>query len=193
MFSEAIRFENGQFHNLPYHIARMSLTCRAFNLPELNLQDLLATLTLPSDQALYKCRVAYSHDAPSITIVPYQRRSPGSCAFVNADWIEYPYKSTDRGDISRLLAEAATDEVIIVKNGFITDCSIGNVVLENEEGFFTPDTYLLNGTMRQQLLDTGLIKAIPLTPTDIFRFHTVHFINALNPLHSRTHLISSTL
>ena len=61
--------------------------------------------------------------------------------------LDYAFKYEDRSALMRLTRQKGIcDDILITKDGFITDTSYSNVVLENSEGLFVPHTYLLNGT-----------------------------------------------
>ncbi len=47
---------------------------------------------------------------------------------------------------------------LCVKNGLVTDCTIGNLVFFDGTGWVTPDQPLLKGTKRQALLDRKLVR-----------------------------------
>ena len=71
------------------------------------------------------------------------------------------------------------DEILIVKNGFITDISYANIVLKHRDGLITPAHCLLKGTRRQQLLDQGVITEQAINVDDLFRAESVLIINAM--------------
>ena len=74
------------------------------------------------------------------------------------------------------------DEIIIVQNGQITDTSYSNLVFFDGEKWITPTTYLLNGTMRQSLLQTKQIIEKPIQVEDLNRFESFKLINAMMDL-----------
>jgi len=45
------------------------------------------------------------------------------------------------------------DEVVFIKNGMVTDCSIGNLLFFDGHEWITPYIPLLKGTQRAFLLD----------------------------------------
>ena len=75
---------------------------------------------------------------------------------------------------------AGCDDILIVRDGRITDTSFSNVVFEDAGGgLYTPDTCLLKGTRRESLLDAGIIRECPITVDDIRRFRKVLLVNAM--------------
>ncbi len=57
------------------------------------------------------------------------------------------------------------------------------MVFGNEDGWVTPDTPLLPGTMRASLLDSGTISVSRITLDDLNKFQTIRLINAMNNFH----------
>ena len=50
------------------------------------------------------------------------------------------------------------DDILIVKNGLLTDTSIANIALYDGNDWYTPLHPLLKGTKRAELLDKGVLK-----------------------------------
>ena len=99
------------------------------------------------------------------------------------DDIEYSLKYSDRSLINTLFAQrGACDEIIIIKNGKVTDCSIGNLIFRQEKKWYTPDTPLLLGTQREKLLQEGKIQERTIFQEDIVNFDEIKIINAMNTL-----------
>lgn len=100
---------------------------------------------------------------------------------VRAD-VDYAYKSADRAGLNALLRTAGTDDIIIVKDGLVTDSAIANLVFESPQGLFTPRVPLLEGVQRAHLLQQNVIMPIDIRVDDLRRYEKVHFINAMVPL-----------
>ena len=108
--------------------------------------------------------------------------------------ISYTFKSTDRHELDRLLAlRNGCDEVIIVKNGLITDTSFTNVAFFDGHKWVTPAQPLLNGTMRQWLLQCGQLTEAQITPASLTSFQRIMLFNAMIGAHElelpTTHII----
>lgn len=178
-FSEVIKVRDGVFYNLPHHRARMNRTAmhhfgRPVELP-------LTPEMIPPDcrTGLVKCRVVYGRQVESIEFSPYVFRTIRSVAVVHDDGIEYAYKSTDRSRLNRLLERSGCDEVVIVKNGWVTDASSANLVLEDGSGLYTPSTCLLAGTKRAALLQNGVVREREVRESDLKQATKIHLINAM--------------
>ena len=75
--------------------------------------------------------------------------------------------------------EYESDDVLIVKNGFVTDTSFSNVVFRQDDRLFTPDTFLLNGCKRQELISKGTIEERKISLDDIKSYQCCYLINAM--------------
>jgi 4-amino-4-deoxychorismate lyase len=101
---------------------------------------------------------------------------------VTDDDIDYRFKYADRRRLQSLFARRGDcDDVLIVRNGLLTDTSYCNIVLYDGQDWWTPDTPLLPGTARQRLLDEGLIRERRIRVEDLPRFEHIRLINAMLP------------
>lgn len=181
IFIETIRVEDGCFCNLPLHQERLQHTVHTFFGEEPKI--FLADEQIPQiySVGIFKCRILYSESILSMEYLPYNKpRTIRSLRLIEEDGIEYGYKSVERELLNNLRETSGCDEVIIVKNGFLTDTSFSNIVLEDKEGgLYTPDSYLLRGTRREELLCTGKIQERKIGKDDLVNYKTVHLINAM--------------
>ena len=183
-FVETICIENGKSRNLSYHVQRLNLTMRTF-FPESKAIGEHELLTdIPNVQGLQKARVVYDENGiTERSFAPYSIRKINSIAIVEGNDISYSWKSTDRSALMRLREKAPDyDEVIIIKNGCVTDTSYTNLCFFDGKEWLTPDTPLLRGTMRQKLLDEGIIREARILKSDLNKFQSVSLINAMMPL-----------
>ena len=128
-FIETIRIERGVVYNLDYHTERMNQTRAVFwpDEPPLNLSESLQPIM---NVEMIKCRVVYSRWIEEILYTPYQIRPVHSLQIVHSDNIDYTYKSTDRSAINELyMHKREQDEILITRNGLLTDTSIANIAL----------------------------------------------------------------
>ncbi len=180
-FSEAIKVRGGVFYNLAGHQARVSRTARHFFGRDITL-DLTPEMIPPGMRTSFvKCRVVYGgQGVESVEFTPYTFRTVRSVAIVHDDTIDYTYKSTDRSRLNVLLAASGCDEIIIVKNGLVTDASSANIVVEDVSGaLYTPSTPLLAGTKRASLLKHGIITECEISPEKLQTAAKIHLINAM--------------
>lgn len=179
-FVESLQFLDGKAANLPYHTRRLQETWKAHyggDCP-FSLETILKETQTGNGK--WKVRFLYGPQGFDIEAVPYQARRIETLRLVVSDYADYPFKYTAKIFLEDLLKiKNGCDDILIVKNGLLTDTSFSNIALFDGSDWYTPDTYLLNGTRRQQLLDNGRMKTARLTPSDIGRFKTVSLINAM--------------
>ncbi|MCL2291277.1 MAG: aminotransferase class IV [Bacteroidetes bacterium] len=181
VFVETLRIENGIIYNLDIHQERMYKT--AFfhygTKPELKID--MAEIPSHLQKERIKCRVLYADNVIATEYHAYQIKKICSLQIVEDNNIEYNHKFVDRNALNNLFEQRnGTDDIIIVKNGNITDTSFANLVFESLEGeLFTPKTYLLEGTKRKLLLKTGIIKEKTITVDDMALYKKIYLINAM--------------
>ena len=182
-FSDVIRVEDGQLQHLDYHQQRVNRTAGHFYGTSIDLGSLQDAIPEDMRTGTVKCRIVYADKLQEVTFAPYQAKRILTCTIVHDDVIAYDYKSVDRSRLAALHAEAGTDDIIIVKNGMVTDSSFCNLVFEDADGqLFTPTNPLLRGCMRQWLLDEGRIREIPISEDMLRNYVSVRFINAMRGL-----------
>jgi len=152
-FIESIRIEKGEFQNLHYHQERVDNTSKAFSFTrKFNLNSI--SLSHIKDDDIYKSRILYSEDEYSMDISKYIKRDISSLKLVCDNDIDYGFKYENRECLDQLfMKREGCSDILIIKNGLITDTSFSNIVLFDGLDYFTPKTYLLNGIMRQNLLE----------------------------------------
>lgn len=183
-FIETIRIEDGKIWNLPYHQERMNRTMAHF-WPETNVIDLKNALKdAPLTEEETKARVVYDKDGvKDVSFAPYHPLNIHSLKLVTCNDINYDYKSVDRSQLQKLKEQRGDcDEIVIVRNGLLTETSYSNIALFDDEHWYTPKQPLLKGTMRQSLIDQGILQECDLRLNDLVRFTKVSLINAMMPL-----------
>ncbi|WP_031528185.1 aminotransferase class IV [Dyadobacter crusticola] len=178
---ETICVENRKLKNLSYHEARLNKTRKELwgYTDQWNLAELLEIPETVSDE-MYKCRVAYSKEIDNIKWEPHMLRTVKRIRRVYSDTVDYSYKYDKREELNSLFAQREdADEILIIKNGWVTDAFYYNVAFGDGENWFTPTTYLLPGTQRAFLLDKGVIQEREISETDIFSYNTIKLFNAM--------------
>ena len=177
-FFETVKIENGEIKNAPFHNARLNRTIRQnFSLcPNYDIRDYI---TPPKEQGIFRCKIIYDTEVYEVTLTPYQKRVYQSFRCIDAD-IAYPYKSTDRSAIDRLFAQRGEcDDIIIVRDGLLTDTSIANIALFDGLHWYTPETPLLEGTFRASLLTGNSIKTKDLDRKSLQKCTKFAIMNAM--------------
>ncbi len=180
-FIETIRLENGRLHNLPYHQARMNrAVMKIFNQkPTIDLSQVFGRTSFPA-KGLYKVRVVYGNELLSVEVAPYGMRTINQLKIVFSDSVSYDHKFENRKKLENLVDQKGDcDDIVIVKNNQVTDTSNANLVFWRNGQWVTPATYLLNGTMRQHLLDRKIIVEEHIAIRDLARYERVKLINAM--------------
>jgi 4-amino-4-deoxychorismate lyase len=178
-FLETIKLLHGEFYNLDYHQQRLSDTCKHFNIDGFNLSSFLADQTIPR-KGLYKCRIVYGKGVVKFEYLPYHPISIKSLKVVESNSMDYQFKWEDRAVINQLLNQkGSADDIIIVKNGMITDSSYANLIFWDGKNWLTPDHPLLKGTQREVLIEKELIKPVAISVSELRNFEKVKLINAM--------------
>lgn len=181
---ETIKCNNGKLENLRYHQARFNLARKEYfgeNF-EINLAE---EIKVPAAcrSGLFRCRVVYTSEIEKIEFHAHEYRKVESLKLMEDNSINYPLKFTDRKKLNELFEKRGDcDDILIVKNGFITDSFIANVVFFDGREWWTPNTPLLHGTRRAHLIEEGKIKVCRITPNDLPRFEKAGLINAMQGL-----------
>ena len=181
-FVETIRVEEGRAWNLVRHNERMNRTRRAFwgdNVDNLRLENWIH----PEDyQERMRCRVVYGMNIVKVEYFRYQMRNVNSLKLVTCDEADYSYKYADRSLLNTLYEQRGeADDVLIVRNGLLTDTSIANVALFDGSDWYTPVCPLLKGTCRQQLLDERKVRERDIKVEDILKYSDIALFNAMIP------------
>ncbi len=179
---ESIRIENGIIHHLELHQQRIEKSLiKLGSTNSIDLKQFTSTLDIP-ENGIHKLRISYDLERiQNHQITPYIIRSIQTVELIKCKELEYDMKFENRNLINQLSQQSNADEIIIVKNGRITDASISNILFQSKGKWYTSDTPLLNGTTRAHLIDTGKISSIPITVDDLKHFDQFCFVNALNP------------
>jgi len=179
---ETIKVEDGKPLNISLHNERINRTL--FDLFRKKIPvDLEEIIEVPQYalKGAYKCRVIYDEKKYDIEFTQYSIRQVRSLKLVYDDNISYSYKYTDRTNILRLFdLRKGCDDILIIKNGMVTDCSYANVILRDLNGkWVTPSTYLLKGTRRSHMLNNRFVSEKDIRVSDLNLYTEVRLINAM--------------
>ena len=180
-FVESLKLKDGMIQNLDYHTERLNRSRKEFypEAEDINLKNLLI-IPEKYKSGLYKVRILYGRTIDKIKFESYIFRTVKSLKVVHHGSIDYHLKFTDRQILQELFAQRADcDDIIIIKNGFVTDSFAANLLFFDGDKWYTPTTPLLKGTKRQFLLDRGFIAEKEIREEDIKTYQKVGLINAL--------------
>ncbi len=170
MLFETILCIDGAIQNIDMHEKRMEKSSgKKFSLSFLS----------PPKNGVFRCKVLYDSEIVSVEFAPYIKRPIKTLKVVFSD-ISYQVKSTDRDGLNELfLKKGGADDVLIVKNNLVTDTTITNVAFLLNDKWITPKHPLLEGTMRERLLNSGFLVKRDIQISDINHFEKIAIMNAL--------------
>lgn len=177
---ETILIVDGKPINAVYHQRRAAESSLALFGEAIHLE--FDNLLIPDEfkQGVVKCRIIYDVHIHEITFEKYTPRKINSLKLIYDNQIDYTHKFLDRSTLNALVAQKGeADEILIVKNGLLSDISYANIVVSIDNVLYTPKNCLLKGTRRQQLLDEGTIVEQDLTPVDLMNCSSISMINAM--------------
>ncbi|MBI1939284.1 MAG: aminotransferase class IV [Ignavibacteriales bacterium] len=180
---ETIKVSDKKPFNLTFHNERMNGSRRElFGCSD--QIDLEKILHVPDQigSGVYKCRVIYEKEIEKIEWVEYSPKKIERLKIIEADEIDYSYKFLDREVFNRLLKQAgagANEDILIIKNGKITDTSYSNIVLFDGKEWHTPAEPLLKGTQRAKLVSEKRIIEKEIALNDLKSYKEIKLINAM--------------
>lgn len=177
---ESIKVHDGVIYNLEQHQERMDRSVYKLT-GEKNRVNLSDELTVPAEfsTGLYKCRVVYTEKIKLIEFVPYIRRTIRSLKLIHAD-IDYSCKYEERAALNILFAQRGEcDDILIIKNGLVTDTSSANIAFTDGKECFTPATPLLHGTKRNRLIAEKKLIERDITAAEMKNFTHASIFNSM--------------
>jgi len=178
---ETIRIVDRVPQHLEWHQSRMEDSfLRYFS--RAGAPSLSAVLQVPEEygSGIVKCRFLYGRTSWTTEFSMYTPRKIETLRLVTGDHLEYSMKYTDRFSLEELLKQKGTcDDVLIVRNGRITDTSYTNIALFNGERWVTPLYPLLAGTCRGRLIHEGVLTEADIKADDLGYCRSFKLINAM--------------
>jgi len=179
---ETIKIKDGKLYNADYHSSRFNNTRKELfeSGPAVNLKTKIIVPAY-ARKGLFKCRIEYDSHIRSIDFQAYEIKRIRTLKLVEAGHIDYSYKYIDRSGINSLKQEAnGCDDILMVKDGMISDTSYANIIVRGDDNiWYTPTGFLLRGTKREYLLNHGLIRELVITPASLKKFRELRLINTM--------------
>ena len=174
LFLETISIQNRIAQNIEYHQNRVD-QCSL-----IQLEPFLKRISVATNK-WYKLTIQFTEtQIIKYQLIPYHPRVINTFKILIDNKIDYSFKYADRTQIEQLMQKKGfCDDIIIVKNGGITDCSFANLLFFDGENWITPQNPLLKGTCRARLLDHHLIVPQKISINDIRSCSKMMLINAL--------------
>lgn len=175
-YIETLRVEQGQVCHVHSHIERIRCTIgRTLPLDELPIPAIY-------QQGRVKLRVLYSLEKgiEEVSFQVYETPVIRTLRCVTCNDMVYDRKMEDRSLLNVLhdLREGC-DDVLIVREGLITDTTFCNIVFQKGTFLYTPLHPLLEGTCRSRLLQQGVLQLRNITPQDSKDYEKAYLINAM--------------
>ncbi len=181
-FVETLKIKDGKLLAVDCHQERMERTIRHFFPSQAASVPLLERIVVADEcKGVCKARVIYgAHGVEKVGYAPYLMRKIGSLQVVVDDRITYDFKTTDRRCLNALLAKRGEcDDIIIIKQGLVTDTSFTNLAVYDGRRWMTPRHPLLFGTKRAYLVEKGIVDETDLTLDDLIKSLKVSLFNAM--------------
>jgi len=184
---ETIRLQNGKFAHLDRHQIRLNRSHKAVfgvDVEPIDLQKVLAESMSKYDfgSQLMKCRVVYGEKIERIEYIPYREKkiSTLQCVYI-VEHDEF-HKWEDRHFYDVLLAQKGeADEVLIIRDGYVTDISYANIALFDGVEWWTPDFPILEGTTSLRLQEERVISGKRIDVKDLYSYQKLRIFNAMIP------------
>ena len=177
---ETIRIADGIPLNLSLHNERMNHSRKILFGLNNNL-DLNEYINVPDDarRGITRCRIIYAESVISVEYIPYVPSVTRSLRIVDAGNLDYDHKYLDRSGLNSLIDKKIADDILIIRNGYVTDTSYSNILFTDGKKWVTPDTPLLKGTMRKFLLGNGTVTEEKITVNNLTLYTHFRLINAM--------------
>ena len=179
---ETLCIDNGHIRNVEWHCRRFETSYSSLysHCPTYSLLD-NTHISSEYNTGIFRLRISYNESSTKTEIEPYTTKDITRLkVWEVASSFDYSLKYTDRSVINNLFSQrGCCDDVLIIKNGMVTDTSVCNIVFFDGQKWITPSTPLLCGTARARLLADGTIEERPVAESDIHKFEAFRLINAL--------------
>src|SRR5690606_9238632 len=139
-FLETIRIEDGEPMYLDWHQRRVEATLQHFGAGSPFDLDTLIRAGSSGDAGTLRCRIRYDGHGYEISFSPHHPRRIRALRLVDvpADY-DYRYKYADRTVLEDAFSRRGdADDVLLVRDGWVTDTSVANVAFRIGERWHTP-------------------------------------------------------
>ncbi|MCL4155848.1 UNVERIFIED_CONTAM: hypothetical protein GTU68_066910 [Idotea baltica] len=178
---ESIKVVDGKLHHIDWHHKRYARSYKSLYNKD-PLSHLTDHISIPTyaNVGIYKLRISYNDQYKKIEFDPYTIKEINSLKLVEKDKITYDSKFNDRSTLLEAYKQKDDcDDVLIIKNGLVTDSSYSNIVFYTGTKWVTPSSPLLLGTARARLINEGHIQEKEIKQSDISSFQSFKLINAM--------------
>lgn len=181
LFIESICIENQQIKLLDYHNRRANIArCALYDSPD--FLDLGKVIDVSKAKGpIVKCRIVFGEKVESINYESYNVKPINSLQVVVVDdKFKYDHKYLDRNQLGYYFSKrGASDDMIMIRNGYVTDSYYGNLAFLKNQIWYTPESPLLEGTKRAFLIENKQIIEKQIAKEEIGSFESVRVFNAM--------------
>ena len=173
-FLETIAIVN----KIPQHVSYHQQRIDACSLVQ--IEPFLQRISFATNK-LYKLSVIYNEtQVEKYQLIPYQSKVIKTFKILIDNNLDYSFKFADRTHLDQLKSKKGScDEIIIIKNEEVTDCSFANLIFWDGKRWITPENPLLAGTCRARLLEEGVIETQKISVKQLPSFSKMMLINAM--------------
>ena len=179
---ETLCIANGMVLHTDYHLRRIVISIKELGIknPGINEKVLSSLASTVSPVGTFRCRFEYGENGYHSQTLEYTMPSVNTLKIVDGGSIDYKLKFTDRATLEKLFdLRQGCDDILIVKEGCVTDTSVANLILHDGKKWYTPDTPLLAGTARARWIHNGILTECRIRVKDLENFSSFSLINAL--------------
>ncbi len=172
-YFETIKIQDYEVFNLSYHEKRISKT--------IGLNISLSEYIYPPSNKLLRCKVIYDKTGIlDIQYFPYEKKHIKTFKLIFDDKIDYSKKYLDRSSLDELYEQRDNcDEIIIVKNGIVSDTSIANIAIFYKDTWLVSKDSLLEGTLKTRLIEEKKLYEKNITVQMLQKASKIALLNAM--------------
>jgi len=179
---ETIRIQTGRVRHIEYHNQRCNTSRKTlFGLKDkIDLRQYIDTAQAMSDET--KCRITYDEKIKKVEYLTYSMKPIHSLALIEVGDLDYTHKYADRTKLEEIFDQKGdNDDILMTRNGLLTDTYYCNVSLLKEGKWYTPKSPLLQGTTRARLIKKGKIIPMDIHKDEMQEFSQLSIFNAMIP------------
>lgn len=179
---ETIRIQNGRVRNIKYHNDRCNTSRKLLfdSSNEIDLRGFIDTSKAIFEEV--KCRITYDDEVRKVEYERYKLRPIRTLEIIEVGDYEYEFKYADRSRLHQFFDKRGTkDDILMTKNGLITDTSYANVALYKKGKWYTPKHPLLKGSSRKRLLEKGKILESDIHINQLQEYNSITIFNSMIP------------
>lgn len=181
---ETLAIVDGNIQHIELHQQRIKYSFEHYFKTTCSL--FLKNIYIPKEYqtGFFRCRIDYNSEKNTVNFFSYTPKKISKFHCIETKNLDYQFKYSNRKRLDTL-NNYLSDEIIIINNDFVSDCTIGNLLFFKKNRWYSPTHYLLKGTQLTYLLMENKITLVPIKKLDIFNYEKIMMINALNPFNEQ--------